>query len=208
MSPVGEKDDSLQHQDETLVPLAPAVVWDSCTLWHPFQSHSSCYLYRSSLWETLQSASASQWYFTLAMKVATVRISSGGWLGKKEAKLADFSKKKRKITEITGREKKSQVWQDYKSTLPTPVHPFEAYDTTKFALYNYAKHAPLQSQNGIYSNVCYHSPLVLIFSLCSINLLCFMFQNRVKYLSWQFNIYLPKVNKRSLKTYIQYVLSF
>lgn len=66
----------------------------------------------------------------------------------------------------------------------------------------------MQSQKRIYSNLCCYLPLVLVSSFCSINLLCFMFQNGVKYLSQQFNIYLPKVNKRSLKTYIRYVLSF
>lgn len=78
----------------------------------------------------------------------------------------------------------------------------------RFALYNYAKHAPLAKSEGIYSNVCYHLPPVSISSLCSLNLLRFVFQNGVKHLSRQFNIYLPKVNKRSLKTNIQYVLSF
>lgn len=102
-----------------------------------------------------------------------------------------------------------QVWQDYKSILPTPVHLLKACDTAKLALHNYAKHAPLaKSEECVTVTWCYHLPLVLISSLGSINLLCFMFQNGVKYHSWQFNIYLPKVNKRSLKTYIQYVLSF
>lgn len=104
VSLVNEEYDSLQHQDENLVTLAPALVWGSCALWHPLQSPSSCFLYWSSLWGSLQ------WYFTSAKEVGTARISFGVCLSNKGGQTSrPFTKKKRKITEITGKEKNAQT---------------------------------------------------------------------------------------------------
>lgn len=116
-----------------------------------------------------------------------------------------FPKRNEKFpTELVGKRAHKQVWQDYRSTLPTPVHLVKV----KFALCNYAKHAPLAKSAGTDRTVCNHSPAVSVSPLCSLHLLSFVFQNGVKHLSRQFNIYLPKVNSRSLKTSIRYALRF
>lgn len=210
VSPVGQKDNSLQHQDKSLVSLAPAMVWGSCNPWHSFIPIPSCSSYRF-LGNPAECLS-----FPVTLYIGHEKLQPPGfhlvcnWLKKKEGKLADFFQKEKKHSWNNWQEKKLTSKSDKITKAPFQLLFISLRLVILWSLLCTAMQNMhhLQSQKGIYSNVCYHLPLVLISSLCSINLLCFMFQNGVKYLSRQFNIYLPKVNKRSLKTYIRYVLSF
>lgn len=149
VSPVGQKDNSLQHQDKSLVSLAPAMVWGSYNPWHLLRS-----LFLIS--ERFVGNPAECLSFPETLYIGHEKLQPPGfhlvcnWLKKKEGKLADFFQKEKKHSwnNWQGKETHKQVWQDYKSTLPTPVHLFEACDIRKFALYSYAKHAPLAKSEG------------------------------------------------------------
>lgn len=150
VSPVGQKDNSLQHQDKSLVSLAPAVVWGSCNPWHSFIPIPSCSSYR------FVGNPAECLSFPVTLYIGHEKLQPPGfhlvcnWLKKKRGQISWLFPKRKKHSwnNWQGKETHKQVWQDYKSTLPSPVHLFEACDIMKFALYSYAEHAPLAKSEG------------------------------------------------------------